>query len=362
MANVEVQAMTEAVGGVKVQPDAKNDLGTALEAKDEPKRFPDVKSPQDPIFNSNNVSLSTVGSQGSSPQSLAKSDSWSSPNKSGETEGVAFDAGDETGTTLSSDRTPPRDNKSPREDINSSQDEVEAYETSFGANTNANEASPDLMITGNRLKALSFNDEDSVFGISTVPLLDLSISDPELHIDASGKNWIKVVHGDKEKMIMVPPANDTHLELGLFEISETLAATFGVADDFEIVGLSTTAVLFNDEATKFKHHGEVVIPLSYLASGLLKDIAKGDDVIPTFRLVTKKLCNFDNIEHEIESKFDVSSTDDLSFGEEREYTEAFVDLMENSDAFTPVEKNLLLRFGINEIGCNILFRAAFRVA
>jgi hypothetical protein len=37
--------------------------------------------------------------------------------------------------------------------------------------------------------------------------------------------------------------------------------------------------------------------------------------------------------------------------------------MENSDAFNSVEKNVLLRLGIDEaMSGNILYRAAFRVA
>ena len=358
MANAEVQAITEPVGDAKEELDVKKDLDTAFGAKDEPKRFPDVKSPQDPIFISNNVSLSTVDSQESSPQFSARSDGWTSPNKSGVTEGGDF----ETGTTLS-DRTPPRDNKSPREDNSSLRDETEAFETFVGTNDDASEASLDLKITGKRVETFPFGDEDGVYDVSAVSRLDFSVmSDPELHIDSSGKNWIKIVHGGTEKMIMVPPASDAHLELGMFEMAETLAATFGIADNFEIIGLTTTAVLSEDEASKFKHHGEVLIPLSCLASGQLKEMVKSDEMIPTFRLVTKKLCHFDSKEHDIENQFDALSTDDLSYGEEREYTAAFVDLMENSDAFTHVEKNALLRFGIDEIGCNVLFRSAFRVA
>jgi hypothetical protein len=117
---------------------------------------------------------------------------------------------------------------------------------------------------------------------------------------------------------------------------------------------------------KFKHHGDVVFPLSFVASGQLKDIVRaGSETIPAFSLVTKRLCHFDN-EHGLKAEFgldDLSSNGELSFGEEREYTDAFIDLMQNSSAFSAVEKNVLLKFGINEANSgNILFRAAFRLS
>lgn len=45
------------------------------------------------------------------------------------------------------------------------------------------------------------------------------------------------------------------------------------------------------------------------------------------------------------------------------YTDAFVELMEKSDQFDPLEKNALLRFGVdNADQGNVLYRAAYRVA
>lgn len=330
--------------------------------KDEPKRFEEaaeIKSPpQAPLFDTmNNVSLSTVAASEGSPtesRTSSKSD-WISPDKSNEAEM----------------KTPPRDNKSPREGVTS---EAEAYDASFEVASEAEQPSPELMITGSRLKTLALEDEDFDFK-TAIPPLDLSvISDPELQINASGKDWIKIQHGGQEKLIMLPAAGGS-LELGTFEIAETLAATFDITDDVEIVGLTSAVVLSEDESNKFKHHGEAVIPLSFVASGQLKAIIEaGNDTIPAFSLVTKKLCHF---EHQgghgldkfgLDGELDVeslgmTSASDVSFGEEREYTDAFIDLMENSDEFTAVEKNILLKLGIDEaMSGNVLFRAAFRLA
>lgn len=294
--------------------------------------------PQAPLetndVNFNNVSLSTVG--GTSP-----TDS-----------GTSF--ADET--TLS---TPPRDNKSPREILE------DALGTKFdAASETSGNSSPDLMIKGSRL---ILKDDDSFDFKADVPRLDLSvISDTDmLQIDASGKDWIKIQHGGSEKMIMLPTSNGS-LDLATFEVAETLAAAFDIKDDVEIVGLTSAAVLSEDESMKFKHHGDVVFPLSFVASGQLKDIVRaGSETIPAFSLVTKRLCHFDN-EHGLKAEFgldDLSSNGELSFGEEREYTDAFIDLMQNSNAFSAVEKNVLLKFGINEANSgNILFRAAFRLS
>ncbi|KAL7503444.1 hypothetical protein ACHAXN_001242, partial [Cyclotella atomus] len=309
-------------------------------AKEEPKSFnAEMKSPpQAPLdtndVNFNNVSLSTVGE--------------TSPTDSG----TSF----VNETALS---TPPRDNKSPREDLEN------AYDTRFDAVSEASgNSSPDLMIKGSRLILKADDSFDFKAGI---PPLDLSvISDTEmLQINASGKDWIKIKHGGSEKMIMLPASNCS-LDLATFEIAETLAATFDITDDVEIVGLTSAAVLSEDESMQFKHHGDVVIPLSFVTSGQLKDIVKaGSETIPAFSLVTKKLCHFDN-EHGLEAKFgldDLSSSGELSFGEEREYTDAFIDLMQNSNVFSAIEKNVLLKFGINEVNSgNILFRAAFRLS
>lgn len=44
------------------------------------------------------------------------------------------------------------------------------------------------------------------------------------------------------------------------------------------------------------------------------------------------------------------------------YTDAFIELMNSSEEFNAIEKNALLRFGVENADSNVLFRAAFRVA
>jgi hypothetical protein len=186
------------------------------------------------------------------------------------------------------------------------------------------------------------------------------LTDAELQIDASCNDWIKVIHNGRSKVTTLSAS--TSLNLGTFEVAETLAATFDISDDVEIVGLTAVATLTEEEA-QFKHHGEIVVPLSFVASGQLKQIiASGTEAIPAFNLVIKKFGSFDGLCEGIEADFSDGSAA-TGLGEETEYTDAFIDLMENSDAFNSVEKNVLLRLGIDEaMSGNILYRAAFRVA
>lgn len=318
------------------------------------KDFALVKSPPqdktDPAFNANDVTLSTVMSSNSNESSPTDSRNSSK-----------YDPVENE--TASSDRTTPRDNTSQAESKGSpfeTESVVEPYDELSRASV-----SPNFRVIGQRLNTTSS------FELETASAPDLNLSsvivDSELQINASGKDWIKISHSGKEKLMLLPSAN-RYVELGTFEIAETLAATFDIPDDVEIVGLASMAVLSEDDSSKFKHHGELVIPLSFLASGQLKELIKdGNDTFPNFRLVTKKLCHFNSDGHGLENEFDVTSYNDAvsigEFGEEQEYTDAFIDLMENSDEFSSVEKNVLLKFGVDEAERgNILFRAAFRLA
>ena len=91
---------------------------------------------------------------------------------------------------------------------------------------------------------------------------------------------------------------------------------------------------------------------------LLKN-AQGLEGIPSFEIVTTNFRSF------LENYREVSSQgeDDSYVQETALYTEAFVELMEKSDQFDPLEKNALLRFGVdNADQGNVLYRAAYRVA
>ena len=164
------------------------------------------------------------------------------------------------------------------------------------------------------------------------------------------------------------------------ELAETLAASLNIKD--EIVGLTTTAVLLEDEqSSTFKSHGDVVIPFSALASGQLSTMLKkteGMEGVPSFNLVTSNLDSYLKIYQvaaevaaEVASIVESDEEEEMSFSDESAstvhevslYTEAFVHLMEKSDEFDPFEKNSLLRFGIeNAEQGNILYRASFRIA
>mmetsp|Transcript_15228 Transcript_15228/g.33219 ORF Transcript_15228/g.33219 Transcript_15228/m.33219 type:complete len:181 (-) Transcript_15228:1571-2113(-) len=152
------------------------------------------------------------------------------------------------------------------------------------------------------------------------------------------------------------------------ELSETLAASLGITE--EIIGLKTTAMLLDDDQMS-KHHGDVVIPFSSLASGQLRRLLKNSEGIegfPSFNLVTS---NFDSYlenyqvtsakSEELSSQGEESQS--VSVREGALYIEAFIELMEKSEEFDPFQKNTLLRFGIdNAEQENVLFRASFRVA
>ena len=154
------------------------------------------------------------------------------------------------------------------------------------------------------------------------------------------------------------------------EMAEILAVSLGITD--EIVGLKTTALLIDDEASMSKYHGDCVIPFSSLASGqlsqLLKRCSEEIDGIPSFNLVTS---NFDSYVESYQAN-SVKSEDETCKGEESSqgsvqegalYSEAFLELMEKSDEFDAFEKNCLLRFGIDNVEQgSVLYRASFRVA
>lgn len=151
------------------------------------------------------------------------------------------------------------------------------------------------------------------------------------------------------------------------ELSETLAKSLDITDN--IVGLKTTARVYDEESSTFKFHGECVLPFSALASGqLAKMIKNTDDGVPSFNLVTSIIES--NLVESMEEEDDEETSygEEFSSGSEREeegdlHTETFVLLMEKSDEFDPFQKNALLRFGIdNAEQGNILYRASFRVA
>eukprot|EP00804_Cyclotella_cryptica_P011421 CCRYP_016373-RD/>CCRYP_016373-RD protein AED:0.41 eAED:0.41 QI:0/0.5/0/1/1/1/3/0/754 len=351
MAAVDVNDVVEVVNlendTSEYNPDGKEFEAFAVDGK--------LKSPpqdQIPAFNTNEVSMSTTCSGSPTDSRSSKSRDWVSPNKSSETENEAF----ESGSTLS-DRTATRDNKSPSDKIES-QDLLDLeYSSDL---EDANDAKCDLSVIGNGLNTLVFDQEFKPKAV--VPPLGLShVCEPELQINASGKDWIKVVHDSKEKMIALPARGS--LDMGTFEIAETLSAAFNVSDDVEIVGLTAGVIFTEDDDKKLKHHCDIVIPLSFLTSGQLKQIVEASESIPAFRLVTKTFGPFTGQQRRLETEFDGTSYEEDSYGEERVFSDAFVDVMENSDVFTPLEKNVLLRFGIGEVKRgNILYRAAFRVA
>ncbi len=157
-----------------------------------------------------------------------------------------------------------------------------------------------------------------------------------------------------------------------FELSETLIASLGITE--EIVGLKSTGTLFSENGfSMFKEHGDIIIPFSAVSSGHLQQAIKKMDNVPSFELIT---ANFDFcLEKNNQGKAwkdtaDASvSSDETSQGGEssanREsllYTDAFIELMNNSKEFNAMEKNALLRFGVDNADSNVLFRAAFRVA
>ncbi len=157
-----------------------------------------------------------------------------------------------------------------------------------------------------------------------------------------------------------------------FELSETLIASLGLTK--EIVGLKSTGTLFTEAGSSmFKEHGDIIIPFSAVSSGRLQEAIKTTDSVPSFELVTADLDHFLEKMNEGESWNDIADasvfTDDSSQGNESSglhesilYTDAFVELMNSSGEFNSIEKNALLRFGVDNADSNVLFRAAFRVA
>jgi hypothetical protein len=99
---------------------------------------------------------------------------------------------------------------------------------------------------------------------------------------------------------------------------------------------------------------------------LLKN-AQGLEGIPSFTLVTTNfrsfLENYRGVASIYSEEVPSQGEDDSCVQETALYTEAFVELMEKSDQFDPLEKNALLRFGVNNADQgNVLYRAAYRVA
>ena len=157
-----------------------------------------------------------------------------------------------------------------------------------------------------------------------------------------------------------------------FELSETLIASLGITK--EIVGLKATGTLLTEEGSSiFKEHGDIIIPFSAVSSGRLQQAIKTMDAVPSFELVTADLDSFTNKSNQGRSWKDTTDTsvfsDETSHGNESSglhesmlYTDAFIELMNSSEEFNAIEKNTLLRFGVDNADSNVLFRAAFRVA
>eukprot|EP00579_Thalassiosira_antarctica_P012061 CAMPEP_0201925474 /NCGR_PEP_ID=MMETSP0903-20130614/14724_1 /ASSEMBLY_ACC=CAM_ASM_000552 /TAXON_ID=420261 /ORGANISM="Thalassiosira antarctica, Strain CCMP982" /LENGTH=738 /DNA_ID=CAMNT_0048463161 /DNA_START=55 /DNA_END=2269 /DNA_ORIENTATION=- len=276
--------------------------------------------------------------------SAANAHTWVSPNKSDE-----VPSSKESSPDAQSEQTALRENEKSSGELNA---DLEAeYEADFEPVAMEEQPDLDISVVGQRLEK------------------GLSVAD-EVVLDASSKDFVKIIHGGKEVMLVLP--SEVSCELGsTLELSETLAASLDITD--EIVGLKTTAMLLDDESLTFKEHGHVVIPFSSLASGQLRRLiknAEGMEGIPSFNLVTSNFDSYlENYQVEVasvESDEEDSQGEDSSSVSVREgalYTEAFVELMEKSEEFDPFEKNSLLRFGIdNAEQGNVLYRAPFRVA
>jgi len=159
-----------------------------------------------------------------------------------------------------------------------------------------------------------------------------------------------------------------------FELSETLIASLGITK--EIVGLKFTGTLLTEDGSSwYKEHGDIIIPFSNVLSGPLQEALKTMDSVPSFELVTADLDSFleENNQGKLSSWKDTADasvfSDETSQGNESSglhesmlYTDAFIELMNSPKEFNAMEKNTLLRFGVDNADSNVLFRAAFRVA
>jgi hypothetical protein len=154
------------------------------------------------------------------------------------------------------------------------------------------------------------------------------------------------------------------------EIAEALAISLGITD--KIVGLKTSSFVYNSKSSVSKYNGECILPFSSFVSGELAHMINKSDLlegIPSFTLITSSYDSYQTDIYQVESVEPANtliSEEEFSFGsvsEEKSYTEAFLKLMEESEALNPFEKNALLKFGINYAdNGNTLFRASFRVA
>lgn len=350
--------------------------------------------PQD-YFSPNEVS--SIVEEGSPASCFAaNAHPWVSPNKSDEI------ASSKDSTPTTNDENTKKASKSPVDTLStkaSSDSENEYSDEEFDSPNK----SPSMRVIGNRIESAIKN--------TGIPPLDLStcLMESDLIIDASGKDWIKVVHGDKEIMMVLPASvssvcvdieqsmlmyairsyrNVSHLSSSLslqyyqgstnlassFEVQDTLTGAFNIKDNVEIVGLSTSALLQNNDD---KTHGEIVFPFFAVVSGQLKDIIRNAEGIPSFGLVTKTMESMmfgTHQDHELATF--ANATTDFKYDDDEEssmnstkegflYTDAFMELMESSDEFNAFEKNALIRFGLDSIESgspNLLIRAAFRTA
>ena len=134
----------------------------------------------------------------------ANAHAWVSPNRSDE-----ISSSRESPADTISEKTPLRENKSATEELES-KDSISINltpETEYEAvfEPAATMEAPSISIVDKHLEVPIQKNESSKSNTATFPLFDFAdISDQELHLDVSSKDWIKIVHGGKEVMIVLP--------------------------------------------------------------------------------------------------------------------------------------------------------------
>ncbi|KAK1734694.1 hypothetical protein QTG54_014567 [Skeletonema marinoi] len=296
--------------------DKSSAMKSALNLKDLPQ---DARSPFSPTVDETprDDGNNNYNAQGS-PAVAGNIHAWVSPNKSDEvpsSKESSPDVSNETSLPSSKESSP------------------ESFHLNITAISNANKENPDVPPLG-------------LADVSSTAMTDALV------FDASNKDWIKIVHGGKEVMVMLH--------------NVTLIASLGITK--EIVGLKSTGTLFTEDGSSmFKEHGDIIIPFSRYHPATM-------DSVPSFELVTADLDSF--LEENNQGKLSWKDTADASvFSDETSqgnessglhesmlYTDAFIELMNSPKEFNAMEKNALLRFGVDNADSNVLFRAAFRVA
>eukprot|EP00985_Skeletonema_marinoi_P016544 scaffold8922_cov219-Skeletonema_marinoi.AAC.23 len=333
-------------------------MKSALNLKDLPQ---DARSPFSPTVDETPRDGNHNYNAQGSPAVAGNVHAWVSPNKSDEvpsSKESSPDVSNQTSLPSSKESSPESFHLNITAISNANKENVD---NSF---SNVNDGAPPIAIVGKRLVDSKKPD------VPPLGLADVSSSNAmtdALKFDASNKDWIKIVHGGKEVMVML------HNDVTDFELSETLIASLGITK--EIVGLKSTGTLFTEDGSSmFKEHGDIIIPFSAVSSGRLQEAIKTMDSVPSFELVTADLDSF--LEENNQGKLSWKDTADASvFSDETSqgnessglhesmlYTDAFIELMNSPKEFNAMEKNALLRFGVDNADSNVLFRAAFRVA